>query len=161
MNMKPFGGRASCGTFRLDRVRFSRYLQDEFDELVGIEMDFEGGIAAAIESRFHDAREAGAILCPPGLEVIVYALDDSLIVAVREVDLPADLPVRLRQLATFSFETKYVIDCTDQSFEEGCAAIEELLVRATSLLPSFEALQSGERAPKQRGLRRLLALPRR
>jgi hypothetical protein len=152
---RPFAAPAACKPFVLDRERFARVTREEFDELVGIDLSCEGGIARALEYRFHDAREAGAIACPPGLEAIVYGLGDSVIVAVREVELPRNLPVALRQLATYSFETKYVLDHQDGSFEEACGAIEELLERASALLPSFEALRRGELALAGRGTHRL------
>lgn len=153
---RPLARRAAVVPFALDRERFAAATREEYGEPEGIDSDYEGGIARALEYRFHDAREAGAIVGPPGVEVIVYGFDDSLIVAVREVDLPRNLPVALRQLATYSFEIKYVLDHRDKSFEEACAAIEELLGKANALLPSFDALCRGERALAGRGLRRLL-----
>ena len=122
---------------------------------MGSTANCEGGLPRALENRFADASNSGAISGPPGVEVIVYGLDDSLIVALREVDLPRNLPVALRQLATYSFETKYVIDHRDSSFGEASAAIEELLAKANSILPSFYALLEGERALIGRGNRRL------
>ena len=142
--------------FALDRERFARYMRREFGELEGIDSGCEGGITAALEYRFHDAREAEAISGPDGVESIVYALGDSVIVAVREVELPSHLRVALRQLATYSFEVKYVLDYRDHSFEEACAAIEALLEYASALVPSFEVMRRGERALGGRGLRRLL-----
>lgn len=156
----PFAARAAPKLFALDRDRFARATQDDFGELVGIDLG-EAGIAWALERRFCDARDAGAIVGPPGLEVIVYGIDDSLIVAVREADLPRDLPIALRQLATYSFETKYVVDWRDQSFGEACAAIEELLTRANALLPSFRALLRGERGLRRPSRRRRFAVLRR
>lgn len=148
--------RAASKPFALDREHFARFNREMFDELVGIDPSCEGGIVRALEYRFHDAREAGAIFGPPGLEVIVYGLDDSLIVAVREVDLQPNPPVTLRQLATYSFEAKHVVDHRDESFEEACAAIEELLAKANALLPSFDAMRRGEKALANRGIRRAL-----
>jgi hypothetical protein len=153
---RRLAARAALSRFTLDRERFERFSREEVGELLGIESGFEGGVARALEYRFHDAREAGAILCPPGLEVIVYGLDDSVIVAVREEELAFHLPVALRQLATYSFEIKYVLDQDDESFEEACAAIEELLARANALRPSFEALRRGERGLRRDGRRRRL-----
>jgi len=153
-------------SFAFDRERFTRATREEFGELQGIDAYCEGGVAAALSNRFHDARDAQAITGPPGVEVIVYALDDSVIVAVREEELPTHLPVALRQLASYSFETKYVLNSEDGSFEEACAAIEELLRRASELLPSFAALRRGERRLDSDGcrrrsvaLRRLVGLP--
>jgi len=143
---RPFAASAAPRPFALDRERFARFCREELDELEGIDSACAGGIAKALEYRFHDAREAGSITGPPGVEAIVYALEDSLIVAVRELDLPRDLPVALRQLATYSFEIKHVLDHRDGSFEEVCAAIEELLEKANALLPSFDALRRAERA---------------
>lgn len=143
----------AAGGFALDRERFAHYIRREHGELVGIDLLAESGFAAAIECRFCDAGEAEAIVAPPGLEVIVYALSDSLIVAVREVEVPVRLPVNLRQLATISFETKYVADSGNDSFEEACAVIEALFERASALLPSFRAMQRGERRIVRRGPR--------
>jgi hypothetical protein len=153
---RPPAARAAPRPFVLDRERFGRFADRQFGEPVGIESGCEGGIATALERRFHDAREAGAISGPPGVEAIVYGLGASVIVAVREIELPREAPVALRQLATYAFEAKYVVDHSDESFEEACAAIEELLGRASALLPSFEALRRGERAFGRRGARRLL-----
>ena len=153
--------RAAPTSFALDRERFARVTRKDFGELEGVDSCCEGGVAAALAHRFHDALEAGAITGPAGLDVIVYALDDSLIVAVREEELPVNLPVALRQLATCSFETKYVFDPENESFAEACAAIEELLARACALLPSFEALRRGERGLGRDGRRRRFASLRR
>ena len=151
---RPLAWRAAVAPFALDRERFARITREEFGELEGIDVNCEDGIGAALSHRFHDAREAGAITGPPGVEVIVYALEDSVIVAVREEELPFELPVALRQLATYSFEAKYVVNFDDESFGEACTAIEELLARASALLPSFEALCRGERGLGRDGRRR-------
>lgn len=66
-----------------------------------------------------------------------------MIIAVREDEFPVDLLVAMRQLATFSLETKYVLNSQDENFEETCAAIEELLARATEFPPSSAALLGG------------------
>jgi hypothetical protein len=153
---RPVAARAADKPFALDRDRFEHVSRTEYGSPTGIEPGFEGGIATALECRFHDARDAGAIAGPPGVEAIVYGLEDSVIVAVREEDLPRDLPVPLRQLATCSLEVKYVFDHRDGSFEEACAAIEELLARASALLPSFDALRRGEKALGGRRVGRLL-----
>lgn len=153
---RPRAARAAPTSFVLNRERFARATREEFGELEGIDAYREGGVAAALSHRFHDALDAGAIGGPSGVEVIVYALEDSVIVAVREEELPFNLPAPLRQLATYSFETKYVFDPENESFEEACAAIEELLAQANALLPSFEALRGGERVFGRRGVRRLL-----
>lgn len=146
--------RAAPEHFALDRQRFARVTRADFGELEGIDNYCEGGVARALSRRFGDALEARAVSCPPGIEVIVYAIEDSVIVAVREEELPIELPVAMRQLATLSFETKYVLNHEDGSFEEACAAIEELLARANALLPSFAALRRGERGLGRDGRRR-------
>lgn len=151
---RPFVRRAAAVPFVLDRERFARATREEFGELEGIDVDCEDGIGASLSHRFHDALDAGAIAGPPGVEVIVYSLEDSVIVAVRDDQLPSELPVALRQLATYSFEAKYVVNFEDRSFGEACAALEELLARASSLLPSFEALRRGERGLGRDGCRR-------
>ena len=146
--------RAEALPFALDRERFAAASRDEFGELDGIDVDCEDGIGAALSERFHDARAAGAITGPQGVEVIVYGLEDSLIVALREEEPPCGLPVALRQLATYSFEAKYVVDLEDRSFGEACEAIEELLQRASGLLPSYGALRRGEKGLGPDGRRR-------
>ncbi len=151
---RPLARRAADVPFALDRERFAATTREDFGELEGIDGYCEGGVAAALSRRFGDALEAGAISGAPGVEVIVYAIEDSVIVAVREEELPIGLPVAMRQLATLSFETKYVFNPEDGGFEEACAAIEELLARASALLPSFEALRQGERALGRDGRRR-------
>lgn len=156
---------ATRAGFAFNRERFAQATRKGFGELEGLEVSCEGGIAVALSRRFHDAIEAGAISGPAGVEVIVYAVEDSVIVAVREGELPRNLSVPMRQLATYSFETKSVVDGQDGSFDEACEAIEELLRRAGELLPSFAALRAGERklGPGGRwrllkGLRRLVTL---
>lgn len=67
----------------------------------------------------------------------------------------------LRQLASYSFETKYVLNSEDESFEEACAAIEELLDRANELPPNFAALRRGERGLDHDGRRRRFVALRR
>lgn len=146
-----------CEEFRLDRDRFAQHLRREFGELVGLEGGFEsGGTASAIESRVSDARDAGAILGPPGVEVVVYGLDDSMIAAVREIELPP-IPTPLRQLATCSFEVKYLVAHDEEAFDGLCATVEKLLGRASALLPSFHALLAGERSLRRSQVPRRLA----
>lgn len=151
---RPFAAAAARDSFGLDRERFATATREDFGELEGIDPYCEGAAASALTRRFEDAREAGAISCPPGIEMIVYGIEDSLIVALREEELPIELPVAMRQLASISFETKYVFNAADESFEEACAAIEELLARASALLPSFDALKRGERGLGRDGRRR-------
>jgi len=79
--------------FWLDAGRLAAYVISNEEELFGFDSSDERGFAAAIASRFDDAHEAGAIDGPRDLEVIVYALvAESLIVAVRERELPRPLP---------------------------------------------------------------------
>lgn len=151
---RPLAARTAPEAFVLDRERFAAATREDFGELEGIDAYCEGGVALALTRRFGDARAAGAISCPTGIEAIVYGIEDSLIVALREEELPIELPVPMRQLATISFETKNILDAADQSFEEACAAIEEMLARASALLPSFAALKRGERTLCRDGRRR-------
>ena len=157
---RPLARRSADVPFALDRERFAATTREDFGELEGIDAYCEGGVAAALSRRFGDALEARAISGPPRVEVIVYAIEDSVIVAVREEELPIDLPVAMRQLATLSFETKYVFNPEDGSIEEACAAIEELLARASALLPRFAALRRGERGLGRDGRRRFWRLRR-
>lgn len=138
--------RSASASFKLDRALFARATRETYGELEGLDYQAEGGIAAALSQRFHDALEAGAIRGPAGIETIVYAVEDSVIVAVREGELPRERSLPMRQLATYSIETKYVIEARDGGFNELCAGIEELLARAGALLPSLEALRVGEQA---------------
>lgn len=137
--------------FRLDQERFALYLTHEYGQPVGIEADRQSVLSLGITERFLDAREAEALVGPRGLTPMVYAVEDSLIVTVREEEPPA-LPVALRQLATSSVEARYFAGLYDETFEGCCASIEALLRYANELLPSFAALQRGERRLRRRGV---------
>ena len=152
---------AAPTSFAIDRERFAEATREALGDLEGIETPSADEVTMALTSRFEDAREARAIVRPPGLEVFVYALTDSLIVTVREPELLSDLPEPGRQLATISFEAKHILSSEDRSFEDACAGIEELLDRANSLLPSFWALRRGERGLRRDGRRRRLTRRRR
>jgi hypothetical protein len=53
--------------------------------------------------------------------VVLYAVNsESLIVAVREPELPHAVDAPLRQLATYSFDATDVVSYGDDSFEECC-----------------------------------------
>lgn len=142
--------------FRLDPERFASQLIASGQEMFGIDSDDDRGFAAAVSTRFDDAKQAEAILGPEELEVMVYAINPhGLIVAVRERELPSDFRLPLRQLATFSFDATEVACYGDESFEECCAAINELLDRANDLLPSFMALRAAEPSgPKRKHAQR-------
>ena len=131
--------------FWLDSARLATFVISNEEKLFGFDRADERGFAAAIASRFRDAEEAGAIFGPGALEVVVYALNsESLIVAVRERDLPRDLDVPMRQLATFSFDAIDLVSYGDDGFEECCNGIAAILERANELLPSFAALREAE-----------------
>jgi hypothetical protein len=137
--------RDNQGKFTLDRDRLAEHLIETYGEPWGFDSSDERGFAAAIASRFHDALDAKAIIGPSELQPIVYAIaSDSLIVALREGELPNHLAFPLRQVATYSFETSAVACPGDQSFEECCCGLLELLDQANALLPSFAALRRGE-----------------
>lgn len=144
-------GRAGCDAggdqrFWLDAGRLSAYIIGNEEELFGFDSSDERGFAAAIASRFYDAHEAGAVRGPSELEAIVYPLAaDSLIVSVRERELPHHLREPLRQLASFSFEATDIARLGDEGFEECRAGIAALLERANQLLPSFSLLREVER----------------
>ena len=130
--------------FWLDSARFAARLIADEDELLGIDEEHEGGLAVAIARRARQAEDAGAILGPPDLEVVVYPIDgDVLIVAVREREVSA-ASVRLRQVASYSLDAGDVACPLDHSFDECCAAIARLLEEANGLLPSLAALRDGE-----------------
>ncbi|MBS1861906.1 MAG: hypothetical protein JSS68_09355 [Actinobacteria bacterium] len=157
---RPFARRAEAAPFTLDRERFAAATREELGELRGAAADGEGGIGMALARRFHDAFYAGAVDGPPGVEVMVYAFADSVMVTVRE-DVPPPGGLPWRQVSTYSFEARYVIDAGDESFEETCAAIEALLDCASTLLPSFEAMRRGEEDLEGRGRRRRFSRLRR
>jgi hypothetical protein len=132
--------------FRLDGGRLASHLIASGGERFGIDSDDERGFAAAVATRFADAKQAEAIRGPAELEVMVYAINPhGLIVALRERELPSERRLPLRQLATYSFDADEVACYGDERFEECCAAINELLDRANALLPSFLAMRAGER----------------
>ena len=131
--------------FRLDPGRLAAYLIDGGIEPYGFGGQYEGGFAAAVVARFDDAWESGAILAPPGVTAVLYSLDPTtLILALRETELPPTLRWPLRQVATFSFEVDEIACFGDESFTECCSALQELLRRADALLPDLAALCSTE-----------------
>ena len=137
--------------FRLDCGRLAGHLIASDGERFGIDSEDERGFAAAVATRFADAKQAGAIGGPAELEVMVYATNPhGLIVALRERELPNDRRLPLRQLATYSFDADEVACYGDERFEECCAAINELLDRANALLPSFTAMRAAERSERRR-----------
>ncbi|HEX8959847.1 MAG TPA: hypothetical protein VF770_08495 [Solirubrobacterales bacterium] len=132
--------------FHLDSARLAAHLVAEEDELFGFG-EHEHGHAAAIASRFRDAEEAGAIYGPPEIEVVPYAVDhETLILAIRERELPRGLPWPLRQVATLSFEASEIASFGDASFEACRAGLAELLERANALLPHLAAIGAAEAA---------------
>jgi hypothetical protein len=129
--------------FRLDRARLAAWVIEAEDELSGLDVDDEDGPAAAVSSRFADARAAGAIDGPEDTVVNVYPVRaEGLIVAVREAELPAAMRWPMRQVATFGFEVEEVARHGDASFEGCCDALAELLDRAGRLLPELQALRT-------------------
>lgn len=131
--------------FSLDHGKFRDYLVREYGEAAGLDAFLEdGGLAGSLSSRVYDAHECGAIIGPQNTEVQTYALDDALLICVREHDHSAGVP--LRQIAAYSTEMKYLVSREGSGFRECCAAIEEVLRYATRLLSSLRALQAGERA---------------
>lgn len=137
--------RATHERFWLDSARLATFVISGEEELFGFDSAYEGGFARGVASRFRDAEEAGAIVGPGELEVVLYALDsESLIVAVRERELPRYLDAPMRQLATYSFDATDVVSYGDDSFKECCNGIAALLERANELLPSLAALREAE-----------------
>jgi hypothetical protein len=131
--------------FRLEPGRLADHLLAQDIEPCGIDGAHEGGFAAAITARFEDAREAGAILAPPGVEAHIYPLGyEALILAVRETQLPPTARWPLRQVATFAFDPGEVAGFGDESFEACCTALRELLRRAEALLPALAAVGAAE-----------------
>lgn len=133
--------------FGLDADRLARFLFERGEESFGIDPRDEDGFGRAIASRFADAEEAGAIDGPEGVEVVLYPVaSECLIVTVRELKIPHEVPWPLRQVATLSFDPDEVACRGDETFAECCRAIRELLRRADALLPGLRAL-AGSGAP--------------
>jgi hypothetical protein len=109
------------------------------DQPCRIEGAHEGGFAAAVATRFEDAQGAGAILAPPGVEAVVYPVGDELILAGRETEPPPTAKWPFRQVATLAFDPSEIARFGDESFEECCAALRELLQRIEALLPALAA----------------------
>lgn len=129
--------------FRLDSARFGAGLIDRGAEPCGFDNRHPGGFAVAVAARFADAWESGAILTPPGVTVSLYPLGFSaLILALRENDLPRAVEWPLRQVSTVSFDVDEVACFGDESFEECCSTLRELLRRADRLLPALAAMRS-------------------
>jgi hypothetical protein len=114
----------------------------------GFDNRHPGGFAAAVAARFAEAWEAGAIVAPPQVRVVLYALAfDALMVAVRENDMPPGVSWPLRQVATVSFEADEVAVFGDESFAACCNALREVLRRAEDLVPALDAIaQAVDRA---------------
>jgi hypothetical protein len=129
--------------FRLYRDRLAADLIERGIEPWGFDNQHPGGFAAAVASRFAEARESGAILAPVGVKVFLYPLgSNALILALREAELPPAVGWPLRQVATVSFEVDEVACFGDESFGECCRGLEELLRRAESLMPALAAVCS-------------------
>lgn len=133
--------------FTLNRDRYRDHLRDEYGEdVLGIDCAGEHGLAREIANALDDASNAQAIYGPYGLdgsgvEVLAYGLDDhdTVLVAIREKH--PDLSQPLRQVASYSIESKRLIDLEqDVGFEGRCAVVEELLALASRLLPSLDAM---------------------
>jgi hypothetical protein len=130
--------------FSLDHTKFREHLEREYGEPAGLDtLPEDGGLSVALATRLYDARDCDAIQGPENTIVHAYALNDALLISVRERQDQPDVP--LRQVAAFSIETKRLAGREDSSFKECCAAIEEVLRYATQLLPLLHAMQTGER----------------
>jgi hypothetical protein len=123
--------------FRLDHNKFRGYLARDYDEPMGLDTFAEGGLAGSLSGRVYDAYECSAIIGPQNVELQTYALNDALLICVREHDHPAGVP--LRQIAGYSTELKHLVSHEGSGFAECCSAIEEVLRHATRLLPSLRA----------------------
>jgi hypothetical protein len=130
--------------FSLDHTKFREHLEREYGEPAGLDtLPDEGGLPVALAQRLKDAHDCNAIHGPHNTVVQAYPLDDALLISVREVEDPPEVP--LRQIATHAFQVNHIARRRDESFAACCEAIEELLTHATELLPLLRALQTGER----------------
>jgi hypothetical protein len=128
--------------FTLDRDGFAEFWSERLTEPPGL--DYDLGLAGAVVGYFNHAIDAAVIQEPSGVEVTAYGVGElEVLVAIREFDLP--LHVGVRQVATFAIRARGIVTWGDETFEHGCAVIEALLLRADNLLPSFRAMQDGER----------------
>jgi hypothetical protein len=131
--------------FRLDRERLRAYLTEEHKSEPRLEIGGPGGVAGAIDTRVSDAYDAGALSGPENVELETYAVDDALVVAVREDQVDPGNPAYRRQVATYSIESRYLSD--PDTSETACfTAIEAVLARADRLVPTLRLLQDAERA---------------
>lgn len=97
-------------------------------------------VGRAVSAAFADAVDAAAIGGIDGLEVEVYAVNDSVLVTVRETNLIG----RTRSIASPLIEVKAIAEWGESSFEEMRAAINALLERANNLVPKLRLLQAAE-----------------
>lgn len=124
--------------FRLKRSTLLARVRADYGCAEGLDPSCEdGGLAGALQTRVADAVECGAVSGPENTEVQTYAIGDSLVICVREQTIPPE--TRLRQVATFSVELRYLV--ADTSYLASREAVEAVLKHASGLLPALRALQ--------------------
>lgn len=134
----------TTASLTLDRHLPREYLTREYGEPVGLSALSDHLIAGpgAIANAISDARNTGALGGVDDVEVIAYALDDAVLIALREAgQRPA-----LRQVSTLSIETKYLVGRDDDDGLETLAdVIDRVLSHADELVPTLRRLQAAER----------------
>lgn len=144
-------GNGSAEAFRLDRALLRNHLvaegdTDEDDDArpAGISSDcHSGGFPGAIASYFSSAIDARAITGIADVEIVVYdCAHAAIIITVREEKPQHLVPwTALRQVASMSIEAKDIAEDGNESFDEGCAALTEILRIASGLVPALRAVQ--------------------
>jgi hypothetical protein len=134
----------SSEKFSLDRARLREHLESTRDGEIGLVPAEEGGLAAAVAERLHDAQDAGAIGAVENVEVVAYDHDGHVLIALRELKAEPGSRAYRRQVSTYLLEVDHL--ATRGSDLDGCcAAVEACLERANALLPSLRLLQAAER----------------
>jgi len=125
--------------FRLKRNTLLTRVRADYGCAEGLDNFDEGGLAGALQSRVGDAVDCGAVIGPENTEVQTYAAGDSLVVCVREKTIPLD--TQLRQVATFSIETRHLVP-DEGGYKASREGVEAVLKHASDLLPALRALQA-------------------
>ena len=125
--------------FHLNRSALLARVRDDYGRAEGFDDFEEGGPAGALSRRVGDAVDSGAVTGPENTEVQTYATEDALIICVREQRIPLD--TQLRQVATFSIESRHLIP-ESASYRASRDAVEAVLKHASDLLPALRALQA-------------------
>jgi hypothetical protein len=125
--------------FRLKRNTLLGRVRTDYGCAEGLDDLGEGGLAGALQWRVGDAVDCGAVIGPENTEVQTYAVGDSLVVCVREKTIP--LGTQVRQVATFSIETRHLVPDAG-GYKASREGVEAVLKHASDLLPALRALQT-------------------